>query len=248
MRAGRKASRPTARLRPLSAIVAASLIASLTLRSGVSAGGPPAGENAPSTAVMVQMILIAGGCCDASGQPLDAAELYDPLMGVFLSTGDMTDTRIGHTATTLASDRTAGLPARFQVLIAGGSDSLAAAVSSADLYDETTGQFSATGSMTVARTAHTATLLPNGLVLVCGGRDAGGDALSSADLYDPLTGAFSATGEMTTSRAFHTATLLASGPRSGQVLIAGGADGNDEVVATADCTTHPAASSLRRAR
>jgi hypothetical protein len=77
------------------------------------------------------------------------------------------------------------------------------------------GTFSTTGSMTMPRTFHTATLLLDGRVLIAGGNNA---STNSAELFDPSTGAFSPTGPMTTSRALHTATLLADG----KVLIAGG--------------------------
>ncbi|PYQ03333.1 MAG: hypothetical protein DMF82_13450 [Acidobacteria bacterium] len=70
--------------------------------------------------------------------------------------------------------------------------------------------------MTVARTGHTATLLPNGKVLVTGGFG----ALASAELYDPATGMWTPTGSMATGRTGHTATLLTEG----KVLVAGGED------------------------
>jgi WD40 repeat protein len=73
--------------------------------------------------------------------------------------------------------------------------------------------FTATGSMTKARSFHTATPLNDGKVLIAGG---GSD--NSAELYDPSTGAFTATGNMTAARTGHTATLLPDGT----VLIAGG--------------------------
>lgn len=74
------------------------------------------------------------------------------------------------------------------------------------------------GSMTVARSGHTATLLLSGKVLVAGGPNA------SAELYDPKSEMFTATGEMTVARSGHTATLLADAalPNSGKVLIVGG--------------------------
>jgi hypothetical protein len=80
-----------------------------------------------------------------------------------------------------------------------------------------------TGSMTVARAAHTATLLQNGQVLIAGGNGAS-SSLASAELYDPTSQAFTATGSMTTARSGHTATLLANAtlPNHGKILVAGG--------------------------
>jgi hypothetical protein len=83
------------------------------------------------------------------------------------------------------------------------------------------GVFVPTGSLTVARASHTATLLPSGKVLIAGGLGNGG-FLASAELYDPSPGTFAATGSLTGAREYHTATLLGSG----KVLIAGGDDGN----------------------
>ena len=80
--------------------------------------------------------------------------------------------------------------------------------------------FVPTGSMTIARDHHTATLLNSGQVLIAGG-DENGTYLSSAELYNASTGTFAATGSMTVARHFHTATLLSNG----QVLIAGGDNG-----------------------
>jgi hypothetical protein len=80
-----------------------------------------------------------------------------------------------------------------------------------------------TGSMTVARYAHTATLLRSGLVLIAGGSGESA-ALGSAELYNPTNQTFTATGSMTIARFGHTATLLADAtlPDYGYVLIAGG--------------------------
>ena len=59
--------------------------------------------------------------------------------------------------------QTATLLQNGQVLIAGGE------TASAELFNPSTGAFTATGSMTVSRSGHTATLLPDGRVLIAGG-------------------------------------------------------------------------------
>jgi len=124
----------------------------------------------------------------------------------------MTTARAEHTATLLPNGK---------VLVAGGIDASGHAVSSAELYDPTTGIWTATGNMTMARWQHTATLLPDGKVLVVGGIDTTASnttVLSSAELYDPHTGRWTATGSMHNARGSHAAALLSTG----RVLVIGG--------------------------
>jgi len=154
-------------------------------------------------------VLIAGGDACMFDQyygdcPLSSAEVYDPSLGTFATTGSMSVRRVFHTATLLANAK---------VLVTGGHDA------SAELYDPTSGAFAATGSMSVGRNSHTATLLANGKVLIVGGQNVSG-ALASVELYDPNSGTFAATGTMATPRSSHTATLLANG----KVLVAGGSN------------------------
>jgi hypothetical protein len=108
-----------------------------------------------------------------------------------------------------------------KVLITGGSDARNGGMASAELYDPVTGTFSATGSMSVGRRMHSATLLPDGRVLVLGGYDVG-VPLGEAELYDPETGTFSTAGRLVRGRGGHDAILL----RNGTVLIVGGGDGS----------------------
>src|SRR5438270_2008045 len=82
---------------------------------------------------------------------------------------------------------------------------------------QTSGRWTATGSMSTARYATAAVLLKTGKVLVSGGND-GTAVLATAELYDPVTGVWSPTGSLKTARAYQTATLLPNG----RVLIAGG--------------------------
>lgn len=87
------------------------------------------------------------------------------------------------------------------------------------LYTVNPRSLGATGSMTIPRAYHSATLLPNGKVLVTGGTDGSGVPTSSSEIYDPATGLFTVTGSMSTARTYHTAILLPNG----KVLVTGGA-------------------------
>jgi N-acetylneuraminic acid mutarotase len=103
------------------------------------------------------------------------------------------------------------------VLVAGGyseRDSL----SSAELYDPVTGNWTLTGNMTYARYSHTASTLMNGAVLVTGGYVPQFYHSSSAELYDPVTSNWTLTENMIYPRIHHTASVLLNGT----VLVTGG--------------------------
>jgi hypothetical protein len=131
--------------------------------------------------------------------------------GSFALTGSLNTARYQHTASLLTNG---------EVLVSGGlgvneySDSL----SSAELYNPSTGKWTVTGSMSVGRTAHTATLLQNGKVLVAGGSQCVVHCYDTAELYNPATGEWTLTGNMTQPRCYHSAILLSNG----EVLVSGG--------------------------
>jgi hypothetical protein len=140
------------------------------------------------------------------------AELYDPRTDTFSATGTMITHGDAEWPPYIYSGRdTQTLLTNGKVLVAGGAGD------SAEVYDPSTGKFSAVGKMTRVREDHTATLLRDGTVLITGSQLFPG-ATASAELYDPATGTFSVTADMTSPRFFHTATLL----MDGRVLMAGG--------------------------
>ena len=173
-------------------------------------------------------VLVAGGLTSGSvfGRPVANAELYDPATGTWAATGSMHAPRAGDTATLLPDG---------QVLVAGGRcygkgyfhctpGDYANSLSSAELYNPATGQWTPTGSMGTGRAYYTATLLRDGKVLAAGGQVYCHDSVCidtrSAELYNPTTGTWAATGPMHQVREQHSATLLADG----DVLVAGGTD------------------------
>jgi hypothetical protein len=107
-----------------------------------------------------------------------------------------------------------------RVLAAGGHDGTRT-LSSCELFDPATGQWSATGSLKVARRSHAAVTLADGRVLVAGGSPMQlVGILASTELFEPVTGEWTLVAPMSVPRIDPTAVLLADG----RVLVVGGSD------------------------
>lgn len=159
--------------------------------------------NAASVRLANGQVLLVGGLGAYDGaDPGATAELYAPAANRFSATaGPPVVRRNGGASATLLKDG--------RVLIAGGSGCYWKRVAptlayldcfpyynEAELYDPATGRFTATGSMSVIRSGHSAVRLASGKVLVVGGDGLNGTGTSSAELYDPLTGSFSPLGNL----------------------------------------------------
>jgi hypothetical protein len=161
-------------------------------------------------------VLIAGGGNSGAlgeGSALASAELYDPASGVFAPTGSMGVARLDAGAIRLADGR---------VLVVGGTTPSGALytgpISSAEVYDPTTGTFSPTGSIRGVR-FRSPVLLADGRVLGLDDLDQIGGP-PSIETYDPGSGKFSVGAAL--PDGFFSATALADG----RVLLVG-ADGQD---------------------
>ncbi len=125
-----------------------------------------------------------------------------------------------------------------KVLMAGGASG-DSRLADAALFNPETGTWAPTGSLTTARSLHTASLISDRppacaancqKVLVAGGSGADGEPLASAELFNSGTGGWEPTGPLATARSSHTATLLSTG----RILVVGGSGNGGLPLASAE--------------
>ncbi len=109
-----------------------------------------------------------------------STELFDPSLGTWSETGNLTEKRAWHTATRLDDGR---------VLVTGGFNERFAARASTEIYDPLSGEWSLAADLNDARAFfHQSVLLLDGRVLVVGGRKRSTSIpVTTAEVYDPKT-------------------------------------------------------------
>ncbi|MFN7829390.1 MAG: Kelch repeat-containing protein, partial [Acidobacteriota bacterium] len=158
-------------------------------------------------------VLVAGG--ENGSNALSSAELYDPATGTWTPTGSLNQVRNFVKGVVLNSGK---------VLVAGGLDGNGfggSPIRTCEIYDPSTGTWTATADLPYELINHTVTLLENGKVLVAGGVDLAFSRPLNPSLFDPATGTWSSTGALHSGgRSDHTGTLMTDG----RVILVGGLD------------------------
>src|SRR6266566_276840 len=160
-------------------------------------------------------VLVAGGF-DGRGQPLASAELYHPATNRWTVSAPMHQVRAGPTAILLKDGRVMVVGGFGSTVEDGGA--LPSPVSSAEIYDPRTNQWSITGPMVHTRLFPSVAMLQDGRVLAAGGFDGRGQPLASAEIYNPNLNRWSPTRAMAKACDEATATVLTSS----KVFVVGG--------------------------
>ena len=148
--------------------------------------------------------FIAGGRTQG-GLVITATEIFDAVSNGYVAGPTLLTPRESFSLTRLQNGK---------FLIAGGSNATGK-LNSAELYDPVANTITpVTGSMSVARSGHSATLLPDGTVLMAGGGSA------KAEIYNPATSSFTTTnGALPSDLTGHRAVAA-----NGTAFIIGGRD------------------------
>jgi N-acetylneuraminic acid mutarotase len=164
-------------------------------------------------------VLTCGGITSNTDIMTDTCEVYNSSQNSWTYTGSLPVTAgLGVPGYPMIEFTNGPLDGEF--LVSGGFTNGQIPVANAELYDPTTGKWTATGSMNTLRGGFSTTMLDDGYVLAAGGAQTGGTPTitDTAELYDPTSGSWTYTGSMNQERARQTATVLSDGT----VLVTGG--------------------------
>jgi N-acetylneuraminic acid mutarotase len=171
-------------------------------------------------------VMVIGGF-DENFNVLASAEIYDPGTSTWTLTAPMITARVEDFVAVVLNNNAGGHRGKSdtRVLVAGGtaSDGVTS-LAAAEIYDENSNTWTATGSMNVGRGEFNSVELLDGRVLAVGGVTSDDKPISSAEIYDPATGIWTLTGSMRKARNDLQLALLPDG----RVLAAGGGTGSEE--------------------
>jgi len=183
-------------------------------------------------------VLIVGGFDGTN--PLASTDIFDPLSGSVSAGPTLATARYSASATTLLNGQVA-------VIGGAGSDGNGGTtdLASAEIFDPSTGAFTTAGvTLTTAREAHQAYLLPkNNSVLIVGGASSG-STVAASELFTPQaspssgawTYAIATTGSNVTPRSAATGSAM---QQDGLLLAAGGTDASGNTLASTELYAFP---------
>ncbi|MGA2536432.1 MAG: kelch repeat-containing protein [Terracidiphilus sp.] len=151
------------------------------------------------------VLIVGGDDASASGHTA-TAELYHPSTRTFSATGGM------------------HMDGANTLIPMKNGDVLALGETGGELYDPSTGRFTAASRFAIGRTKFGAAPLPDGRLLIAGGQIGGawGPKTAATNIYDPISGTFASGPPMKFTRfKLKKAVVPLDG---GRVLIAGGAE------------------------
>lgn len=160
-------------------------------------------------------VLVAGGSWQgtSSAGVLRVAQLFDPKTNSWQATKPMRHARSYHASALLRDGR---------VLVAGGRDATGASMTTVEVWDPQSGDWSEVASLPVPHHNETnaAVVLRDGQVLIAGGSNRSDPGLfsSTTQIFDPRTGAWRVAAPLRIGRNDHAIVAL----RDGRVLVAGG--------------------------
>jgi N-acetylneuraminic acid mutarotase len=148
-----------------------------------------------STLLSDGKVLVAGGVTGGR-YPVNSAEIYDPVANTWTLTGNMTTGRYGHAAALLTDGTVVAAGGIGQSISCGKDCTSYIPTNKVDIYNESTGTFKATSSLSQSLAYQHMTMLNSGRAIEAGGSATTATCcivVNTASVYTPLTLTFSAT-------------------------------------------------------
>jgi N-acetylneuraminic acid mutarotase len=168
-------------------------------------------------------VLVTGGYSGSAS--LSSSEIYDPALGTWSSATAMSSQRRNHASITMPNGLT---------LVTGGrNDATSSGLATVAIYNPATNTWANGASLTTNRFRHSMAAAPNGRIIITGGLNTSGSPavnnyLSSVEIYSPSGDNYYQGSNLPEGRRGHYTAVLSNG----NVLVAGGATGDNTVSTT----------------